>query len=373
MNPDNKFIECTLTQWLLRKTNPVGCRHVAQVYAAVGSDIGLVRKENQDRTVIVRFGDGKGRMHVLAVLADGMGGLKDGAQAAALTIGQFIESFVSETQRGATLSNALSMAACTADKAVYTTFHGKSGSTLSAVAIEHGSNAAWLNVGDSRVYGLFEGSLRQLSVDDTIAGQLGMSVDDNVHSTNLLQFIGIGKELEPHIGVLAAPGTEAVILMSDGIHYLSRESEILSGLVRNASDAAICARRLMDLAKWCGGADNASVVILRLDQMPADNLQLPFFCIEVWDAHGELHLISVPRNVGLSKTQAGWPGAETTLRPNSPAVEESVVGQMRKKGKRKTRTEKVGEKEERRESNDNRSADDVQIRIEFSGKQQEPA
>ena len=54
----------------------------------------------------------------------------------------------------------------------------------------------------------------------------------------------------------------------------------------------MCVKRLVDLAKWCGGTDNATVAMITLpvDWEPED--RPPYPCFEVWDAFGELQIIA---------------------------------------------------------------------------------
>ncbi|QHE84900.1 hypothetical protein [Hydrogenophaga sp. BPS33] len=82
----------------MRRTAPSGVRRVAPLKAAVASDVGVVRDENQDRVAIVRGCDGAGSIFVVAALADGIGGMKNGAECASLTLGTFLEAMVGEAQ-----------------------------------------------------------------------------------------------------------------------------------------------------------------------------------------------------------------------------------------------------------------------------------
>ncbi|HFP9928442.1 TPA: hypothetical protein ACHOT2_002999, partial [Escherichia coli] len=61
--------------WLHRKNIASSVRRVSTLPVAIATDIGLVRKENQDRVAILKFRpSSKAKDIVVVALADGMGG-----------------------------------------------------------------------------------------------------------------------------------------------------------------------------------------------------------------------------------------------------------------------------------------------------------
>src|SRR5687768_15377169 len=90
MNTTPSLIQKQLTNWLLRRTPNSGVRRVATLSAALASDVGNVREDNQDRAVVIRGRDQKGQEYVLVVVADGIGGMIDGASCAAIAIAAFV-------------------------------------------------------------------------------------------------------------------------------------------------------------------------------------------------------------------------------------------------------------------------------------------
>lgn len=90
MNPNALLIQNQLTTWLLRRTPTNGVRRVAPLSAAIASDLGNVRENNQDRVTIVRGRDQQGREYALVAVADGIGGMQDGETCAAMAISAFI-------------------------------------------------------------------------------------------------------------------------------------------------------------------------------------------------------------------------------------------------------------------------------------------
>lgn len=293
MNPVSPSIQSQLTAWLLRKTATSGARRVAPLRAAVASDIGCVREENQDRAVISRGKDREGQEYAVVAVADGIGGMREGANCAAITLSSFLTSMYQHAQLGADSSEEwLRRAVNAANQAVFTRFRGDGGSTLVALLVRPGQPVFWLSVGDSRVYRSTGRDLTQISVDDTIAGQLGKNAEATFEQSKLLQFIGMGDEMEPHIADLDVEPVDALVLTTDGVHYLAPRSGWLGQIVGNAPDPGLCVKRIVDLAKWCGGPDNATVAIISLPADMESGNQPPYQCLEVWDAFGELQIIT---------------------------------------------------------------------------------
>ena len=184
-----------------------------------------------------------------------------------------------------------SRAAARANSIVHAEFGGSGGSTLVAALVFGPKQVQWLSVGDSRVHLARAANLKQLSIDDTIAGQLGKTPEGGVNSSNLLQFIGTGPQLEPHVAELDEPFDGSIMLTSDGVHFI--DPTWLGQIVGHAPDAGVCVRRLVELSKWCGGPDNASVGMIAVDAEIGRPSSLDSFGLEVWDPYGELQLLPV--------------------------------------------------------------------------------
>lgn len=211
-----------LIAWLLRRTATAGIRRVVSIGAAVATEIGNVRDENQDRAVIARGRDKQGQEYAVLAVADGIGGMRDGSMCAAMALGTFLAVLDQHARSGVGDSEEwIRRAAHAANQAVFDRFRGDGGSTLVALVIRSGHPTFWLSVGDSRVYCANGKNLRQVSVDDTIAGQLGKTPEVGFEQSKLIQFIGMGNELEPHIASIDGERCDTVILTTDGVHYLA--------------------------------------------------------------------------------------------------------------------------------------------------------
>lgn len=293
MNFEKSAIQLQLTTWLLRKTATSGVRRVASLAAAIASEIGSVRNENQDRAIIARGGDRQGREYAILAVADGIGGMREGATCAAIALSTFLAAIDQAAQLSAEASSNewIERAVNDSNEAIFSKFRGDGGSTLVALLVRPGHPVCWLSVGDSRVYGSNGKHLTQISVDDTIAGQLGKYFDAGSDQSKLLQFIGMGIELEPHVSSVDSRNVDALILTTDGIHFLAPSPDWLGQVVEHAPDPGVCVKRLVDLAKWCGGPDNATAAMISMLPDREHGERPTYHCLEVWDAFGDLQII----------------------------------------------------------------------------------
>lgn len=303
-----------LATWFMRRTASAGVRRVAPLNAAVASDVGVVRTENQDRVALIRGSDQSGAPFILAALADGIGGMKQGAECAALALAAFINTVVTESQHRSEPMDWLAYAAAEANGTVWGRYMGTGGSTLVALLFAQGRPPLWLSIGDSRVYHANDGKLHQLSRDDTLEGQLGKSSISSRRS-DLLQFVGIGDSLEPHIEPIPSGLAGTLLLTSDGVHFV--DADFLARVIHNAPDLGLCAKRLTDLAKMLGGPDNASLAALSIDALQANAEAQMDSCFEVWDPFGDLHVLFEKRQRNYS---AALPVSAATLTHSPLAV-----------------------------------------------------
>lgn len=274
----------------MRRTAPSGVRRVSPIAAALATEIGEVRNENQDRIVCARGRDKLGRPFAIIALADGIGGMRQGAECAALTLGSLLSDVAEAAQSSINASKWLLRGIHQANKDVRAMIYGEGGSTLATVLLAGDGTCYWASVGDSRVYQINGSKLTQLSTDDTIAGQLGRGADVGIEQSKLIQFIGIGKPLEISVSELDISTSKTVFLTTDGVHYLD-STPWFGQLIKHAPDPGICVRRMVELSKWCGGPDNASAAVVTLGGVLDEGLPRLDGCLEVWDPFGELQVI----------------------------------------------------------------------------------
>jgi protein phosphatase len=235
---------------------------------AAATDIGLVRETNQDAI----FVDDS-----LAIVADGMGGHAAGEVASAMTIDSVYEGFLMD-QSVEGLHHAIE----SANTAVLREARDNPnrfgmGTTIVAVGLTRDKmgvvSPTMFHVGDSRVYQLRDGALRQLTEDHSVAEEwvrMGRLTPEEAlnHPRRHQLTRGVGVEDTIDIDVMsinAQPG-DRILLCSDGLsNELSPE-----GIVRLASapvplDQAV--NGLIETAKQSGGRDNISAILLEFDEV----------------------------------------------------------------------------------------------------------
>lgn len=357
-NETLELLKTQLAKWLSRKTLQSSVRRVGELPLTIGSDIGQKRSENQDRVAVLKFKIDTTRSILVAALCDGMGGMDEGSACAAHTLASFLAACC--TSEDISPKERVIRASHDANRVVHSLFHGKGGATLSAVLLDSKKGIVGVNVGDSRIYIFRDKVLSQVTIDDTIAGLLP-KVDHNTPPRNeLLQFIGIGDGLDPHpIELNVFP--ELIVLTSDGVHFM--EKELLQGLIRNASNQGVAARRIIEVAQWSSGHDNASIIIvapafdnlLKLEETEA---------VQIWDPFGELQVIaagpinSLPKNGPLSLLP---PVIDKAPRKTSP----------KKKGKTKSskqRESEIGDSPPPKETEAEKNEPKLKILFDISNK-----
>jgi PPM family protein phosphatase len=240
--------------------------------AAVLTDVGVVRDHNEDTVLFVppQENGAGGNRATLALVADGMGGHAAGEVASGIAADTIRRVFY---EAEGPPPNALRSAFAAANNDIlnWTKTHPECagmGTTCTTLALSEGE--AWLaHIGDSRAYLLREGSLAQLSNDQTLVAQLvreGKLTEEEARhspvSNVILQALGMGADIEPVIWdkpLTLAPG-DILILCTDGLTGLVSDAEIAEIAGRLAPHEAGTA--LIAAANEAGGHDNISVGII---------------------------------------------------------------------------------------------------------------
>lgn len=214
----------------------------------------------------------------LAVLADGMGGLRNGLWAASHAVQAFIQTYQSKAA-DEPIATALQRALVAAnagvhDEAARLDAVDRMGCTL-AVAVVHGQGLHWLNVGDSRVHVCDDGRLRCLSTDHSVSQVLQQRVqrgelradEARVHPMRHALTSYLGRPGPPlHAASASAvplrPGAW-VLLCSDGLTQALDDAQI--GALLHGTAQAACDRLVQAaLARKLPEQDNVSVAVLRV-------------------------------------------------------------------------------------------------------------
>lgn len=338
MSIESDVVFQRLKAWLLRKMPPASIKRIPALNATLSSDIGYQRSQNQDRVAIARAHDFSGNAYILIAVSDGMGGMIDGERCAATAIAGFFSSFFRNSSSFGMPNDWLNTAALDANKEVYKLYSGRGGATLSVTLFRADGKVHYLNVGDSRIYSQHNHHIEQITTDDTISAQMGDVAPGLANRNELLQYIGIGEALEPHIIKSEIHDTTSIIMTTDGVHYLG--NEVIERIAIVASDPSTTTRRLIDVAKYLGGHDNCSAAVIstpiQADAFLTDSKEI----IELWDHNGETQLIPIQYSSTASKTKPLH--QEATIPIESKSTNTSIEKSSTKTRKpRKPSTKKI--------------------------------
>jgi serine/threonine protein phosphatase PrpC len=212
---------------------------------------------------------------VLAVVADGMGGMAHGGEASHIAVRAFLRAYMAKSA-DETVPSALRRAIDMANHAVtslaYQTDEGNVGTTLVA-AVVHRDALHWVSVGDSRLYLWRDRRLTQLTEDHIYANELdrdaangNISREDAINHPerrSLTSYLGLTSldliDYNPQPFPLF--GGDRLLLCSDGLYVALVESEIAPLFNHDTQQAAEDLVTIV-LAKGRHGQDNLTVAIL---------------------------------------------------------------------------------------------------------------
>ncbi|USX45976.1 PP2C family protein-serine/threonine phosphatase [Dietzia kunjamensis] len=243
----------------------------ALVYTA-RSHLGMVRENNEDSAYAGPR---------LLALADGMGGHAAGEIASQFVVAALAR--LDEDEPGQDLTGALTRALTVGNEAIasHVEAHPETdgmGCTATALLFD-GRRMGLLHVGDSRAYLLRDGTLTQITKDDTFVQSLvdrGELSADEAHThprRSLILKALTGEPVEPTAVIREARVGDRYLLCSDGLSDpVSTETiaeTLATGTVEEAAD------RLVQLALRSGGPDNITVVLADVLDSPRDAPVIP--------------------------------------------------------------------------------------------------
>lgn len=247
-----------------------------RVVAAGKTDVGCVRKHNEDNLLIdADLG--------LFVVADGLGGHAAGEVASQIVIdkvGQFISETV-EQDRTWPLEydvalpfdgNRLKAALMLSDLAIVEDIKANPdresmGSTVVASLI-HGAKVTLVHVGDSRAYLLNREGIRQITRDHSwVAEQVANGIltpeEARKHPFRnvITQALGNGGDLDVAVQELEVKELDRLLLCSDGLSGMIAD-DLIWKVVQESPSLEEAVGRLVEKARENGGEDNITVVIV---------------------------------------------------------------------------------------------------------------
>jgi serine/threonine protein phosphatase PrpC len=247
-----------------------------QPLAAGRTDVGLVRKSNEDAFSLALD---KG----LLVVADGMGGHASGEVASRMAV-DVIRNYFNDAAPGGKApfigtydddftetANRLGSAVRLANMAIYeaarSNVQWRGMGTTVVCALFHNRKLSIAHVGDSRLYLIRAGDIEQLTDDHSVVAEqvkrqlISREEADRSEIKNILtRAVGNESEVEVDLDELNLLGGDILVLCTDGLTNMVRDEEILS-VALAGQDPAVASRRLVELANREGGQDNITVVV----------------------------------------------------------------------------------------------------------------
>ena len=242
------------------------------VKAYAKTDIGKARDVNEDSFYITdnSFSDIQ-----LYILADGMGGCKAGDIASKLAIStakSYIENNIKDTPKEKeSLIQLVGSSAEYANMVVYEKskenkdFEGM-GTTIE-ICLIYNNRAFIAHIGDSRIYRIRNGLIRQLTQDhsyvQTLVKQGTITKDEaEIHPKKniLTRALGCNAFVEPDMLVRGFQKDDILVMCSDGLSNMVTQDDIFNIVTNNFE---IAPKELVDLANKNGGIDNITVITIK--------------------------------------------------------------------------------------------------------------
>lgn len=232
------------------------------------SDVGLKRTNNQDSYALVE----NANHCILAVICDGIGGGKAGDVASQIACDHLKNAFMcanpftSDIQAKRWLQKIISEANDLIFMQSTKSLSQKGMGTTCVGVLITPKGSYIFNVGDSRIYGLYE-EFVCLTVDHSFVSDLikkgEITQEEAMHHPNrnmLTNALGIWDKVKIDINKIK-PDYQKLLLCSDGLHAYVSEKDILS-IIHQEGDTRAKVYDLIERANEIGGYDNVSVILL---------------------------------------------------------------------------------------------------------------
>lgn len=239
-----------------------------QFRAAALTDIGRVRRQNEDRWLLDESA-------MIFGVADGVGGLPGGAEAAQKTVDE-VRSQLKQLCRDGKKPNLESVVLRANE---HVTIMGAKispnmgiGSTLTFGQVCE-KTLCLAHVGDSRCYALRGGTLELLTMDHSVENEARQKRERGevvyYHEASrhaLTRCMGQPVPLEVDVTVRALEGGDRYLFCTDGITRMVQDEE-LAAIMSQAHEPEEILREIITLAVRRGGPDNATGVMLIVDSL----------------------------------------------------------------------------------------------------------
>ncbi len=242
-----------------------------EILVAAKTDVGRVRKKNEDRC-------GYDERAGIYVVCDGMGGQAAGEVAAELAVKTILEYYANGQRRG-NLEEDLREAITLANTAIRQLadsepMYHKMGSTVVAIAVQ-GDTAGVANVGDARGYLLRSGEVKQITIDHSLVAEQvrrGMLKPEEAETAPwknvVTRALGGADDVEPDVVSVELKPYDRFIVATDGVTKFVPDAK-LKEIVAGTYDLQTACQNLVQAALDNGSDDNATAMLISSTAAPA--------------------------------------------------------------------------------------------------------
>jgi len=254
----------------------------AQLLIGCSQSTGMQRDHNEDTlfTLSTVVADGTHDLALgICIVADGMGGHKNGAVAsgvatrvvAGLLVKKVYSHFLDINQEpfNDSIQEIMEKSIEETHKAVL--HHAPGGGTTFTCALIIGEQVTIGHIGDSRAYFIYaDGRMQQITKDHSLVQRM-VELEEiteeqalaHPQRNVLLKALGQTESVFPDIKTHPLPRNGSILLCSDGLWGVVPEAELLSILKNGESNPELVCRKLVETANEHGGPDNISVILVR--------------------------------------------------------------------------------------------------------------
>lgn len=253
-----------------------------------GNSIAGIKPDNQDAfAALMPEADAQVLKHkgAACALADGVSSSAESHIASQTSVTDFLQQYFT-TPDSWTVKTSAARVLHALNRWLFQ--HGNSGNraknslvtTFSALVIKS-NTAHLLHVGDSRIYRFRDGELEQLTRDH--------SSSYGGDKQYLTRALGVDPHLEVDYHKFGAERGDLYLLSTDGLHQFIDPRQLQQRLAelsqRPNLDLEVEAKKLVDSALVNGSDDNISALLVRVDNLPTEDLQ---------EAHSKLTELPIP-------------------------------------------------------------------------------
>jgi len=258
------------------------------IIAVLKTDVGRVRDHNEDFFAPCEptTAEEAIRNGWFYILADGAGGMDAGEIASQHSTERMYHHYLAnkdEKDWGKRLVKAMKAANSDLRRLMLEQDNGKSrmATTMVAVVI-YGDQATFANVGDSRGYHFHQGSIKQITKDQSLVAKLveegaitPEEAENHPRKNVILGSLGSEDDVNVDLFHIRVEPGDRLLLCSDGLTNYVRDVELGEIIAGNSLEEA--PDRMIALANSRGGGDNISVVLVDIKDItvPTEGVFVP--------------------------------------------------------------------------------------------------